>query len=94
MQWKAAGQPALLDESADITRFMWKIRDSIPASVIAQGDIGPPLMVGGSSCQCRVYDNKCSRDICNIFRACLTAIIMAKRDAATSTLRDSGRCRN
>ena len=53
MQWKAAGQPALLDESADITRFVWKIRDGIPASVSALGDLRPPPLGDGSSCQCR-----------------------------------------
>ena len=53
MQWKAAGQPALLDESADITRFVWKIRDGILASVSALGDLRPPPLGDGSSCQCR-----------------------------------------
>ncbi|KAK3890638.1 hypothetical protein Pcinc_005433 [Petrolisthes cinctipes] len=71
--WKAADCQAPPDESADVTKYGWEIKDSIPVPVIAKGDPAPLGLIDVIRCQCRTQGNKCFTGACaatkNIFHA-------------------------
>ncbi|KAK3883808.1 hypothetical protein Pcinc_011871 [Petrolisthes cinctipes] len=87
--WKAADCQAPPDESADVTKYGWEIKDSIPVPVIAKGDPAPLGLIDVIRCQCRTQGNKCFTGACaatkNIFHARHSVTVLMKMAAAIHT---------
>lgn len=64
MLWKAANNQTPPDESADITKFGWKIQDNIPVPVIAEGEPVPPKLFNVIRCQCKKENKRCITEVC------------------------------
>ena len=64
MLWKMADQQASPEESANITRFGWKIQEGIPVPVTAERDPASPQLIDVIQCKCRAHDKKCTTEGC------------------------------